>query len=454
MDREKLFSKDIEETILGNMINSVGACIEVINSEIKEDDFYFTANKKIFNVVLELFRSEDNIDLVILLERLKSMNKLDDAGGVTNVTNIANNSIGFSNISSYNEALKSYSLKRKLLELSRYINLNMALDPEQLHQEIASKIIEITNNKNIQETTDSQNESYLEILNNRMTGVINTIKTGIFKIDSEIGGFTGGDLVTIFAFSGVGKTTLACQIALNIIKQKYSVLFFSLEMPKEQIRDRFISNRTGIPFKKLKNGNLEDDELCKVMDSSNYLAINNALLILEDDELFDIISKIQVQVLQNEVDVIFIDYISLINVTGNNKEEHYRVAECTRLLKKLAKKINKPIVILAQSKQDAASKMNNKSLEIWEKVASNDLAGGAAIFRDSDIVLGMYRNTELDNKVVVAKLSSEGGIDYSKKNPDVNPNCATILIKKSRASSKGIVATKWYPEVFRIGNWE
>ena len=147
--------------------------------------------------------------------------------------------------------------------------------------------------------------------------------------------------------------------------------------------------------------------------------------------------------------------INLINITGNNKEEHYRVAECTRLLKRLAIKINKPIVILAQAKQEAASKMSNNNLNIWEKVAVNDVAGGASIYRDSDIVIGIYRNIEIDNELVRNKLQRENNknIDYFSKNSDKNPECMTLLIKKSRASGKDIVAMKWKSKNYRISNW-
>ena len=204
-------------------------------------------------------------------------------------------------------------------------------------------------------------------------------------------------------------------IFLNGIQQKKKVLFFSLEMPKEQIRDRIISNLTNIPFRNIKYGNLQDEELNKVIIANGYLSRDKGLLVSEEDELVDITSKIQYEVLKNDIDVIFIDYINLVNITGNNKEEHQRITECTRIFKKLAKSIKKPIVILAQGKQESAHKMQNKNLGLWDKVAVNDIAGGASIYRDSDIVLGMYRNVELDNKLVRDYLvkENEKNIDYN-----------------------------------------
>ena len=352
------------------------------------------------------------------------------------------------------EALKEYSQKRYLINISKSIQLNIDKSPEEIQQVVNTLIVDMTTESST-ETVEGQEEEYLNVLDKRMKGEINPLRTGLRDLDNNITGFSGGDLVTIFAFSGVGKTTLATQIALNVIRQKKRVLFFSLEMPKEQIRDRIISNLTNIPFRNIKYGRLQDEELNKVIMANGYLSRDKGLLVSEEDELVDITSKIQYEVLKNNIDIVFIDYINLVNITGNNKEEHQRITECTRLFKKLAKSIKKPIVILAQGKQESAYKMQNKNIALWDKVAVNDIAGGASIYRDSDIVLGMYRNVELDNKLVRDYLvkENEKNIDYNSPLADKNPECVNILIKKSRASKKDILNFRWKAESYRINNW-
>ena len=359
-----------------------------------------------------------------------------------------------SNIKAYVEALKEYSQKRYLINISKSIQLNIDKSPEEIQQVVNTLIVDMTTESST-ETVEGQEEEYLNVLDKRMKGEINPLRTGLRDLDNNITGFSGGDLVTIFAFSGVGKTTLATQIALNVIRQKKRVLFFSLEMPKEQIRDRIISNLTNIPFRNIKYGRLQDEELNKVIMANGYLSRDKGLLVSEEDELVDITSKIQYEVLKNNIDIVFIDYINLVNITGNNKEEHQRITECTRLFKKLAKSIKKPIVILAQGKQESAYKMQNKNIALWDKVAVNDIAGGASIYRDSDIVLGMYRNVELDNKLVRDYLvkENEKNIDYNSPLADKNPECVNILIKKSRASKKDILNFRWKAESYRINNW-
>lgn len=454
MDRDKLYSMEVEEQILGISICETKCFIQVMELKVKESDFYFDRNKILFNAIKTVFREKQTTDLVILAEYLKKNNTLDKVGGITKISDLMSEVITTSNIKAYVEALKEYSQKRHLINISKSIQLNIDKSPEEIQQLINTLIVDMTAEA-VTETVEGQEEEYLNVLDKRMKGEINPLKTGLRDLDNNITGFNGGDLVTIFAFSGVGKTTLATQVALNVIQQKKKVLFFSLEMPKEQIRDRIISNLTNIPFKNIKYGNLQDEELNKVIMANGYLSRDKGLLLSEEDELVDITSKIQYEVLKNDIDIIFIDYINLVNITGNNKEEHQRITECTRIFKKLAKSIKKPIVILAQGKQESAHKMQNKNLGLWDKVAVNDIAGGASIYRDSDIVLGMYRNVELDNKLVRDYLvkENEKNIDYNSPLADKNPECVNVLIKKSRASKKDILNFRWKAENYRISNW-
>ena len=454
MDRDKLYSMEVEEQILGISICETKCFIQVMELKVKESDFYFDRNKILFNAIKTVFREKQTTDFVILAEYLKKNNTLDKVGGITKISDLMGGVITTSNIKAYVEALKEYSQKRYLINISKSIQLNIDKSPEEIQQVVNTLIVDMTTESST-ETVEGQEEEYLNVLDKRMKGEINPLRTGLRDLDNNITGFSGGDLVTIFAFSGVGKTTLATQIALNVIRQKKKVLFFSLEMPKEQIRDRIISNLTNIPFRNIKYGRLQDEELNKVIMANGYLSRDKGLLVSEEDELVDITSKIQYEVLKNNIDIVFIDYINLVNITGNNKEEHQKITECTRLFKKLAKSIKKPIVILAQGKQESAHKMQNKNIALWDKVAVNDIAGGASIYRDSDIVLGMYRNIELDNKLVREYLvkENEKNIDYNSPLADKNPECVNILIKKSRASKKDILNFRWKAENYRISNW-
>lgn len=448
---EHLRDINIEKYVLGAMMCTEGY-IKASSYNISVNDFDYEKNKILFIAIREVYKEHNITEFLLIVENLKASNNLDKVNGITYLSEVSSEVLSIANLEAYIDLLKKYTAKRKLNYLSNYITTNLDKEVEDLQVKATSILTEVLDGKEVSETSETQEMDYIKQLEERKNGNIIDIKTYISALDRTIEGFKGGNLVTIFAYSSVGKTAVALQIALSNIRMKKKVLFFSLEMSPTEIRDRLITNLSNVDYKRLRNKEeLTTEEYEKVFKANSILSANNGLLVSSEDNLFNIISKIQYEVIKNNTDIIFIDYINLISIPGNNKEEHYKVMECTRQLKKLALKINKPIVILAQSKQEAADKMNNENLDVWQKVSVNDIAGGASIYRDSDIVLGMYRNIELDDKAVREK--KKDSIDYNSTEADKNPDCMNILVKKSRHSGKSTIAVKWIGDKFRVVNW-
>ena len=454
MDYKNLFSDEIESTVIGGLMIYSKCYYKALSQKVIPEDFYRTQNQEIFKTIIDMYRNNKQVDILTVAEKLKDNDILEKVGGVTYITEVSSSIPTTANYEQYIEELKKYSTKREFLKLSNEIQMNLSKTPEELQSLLSSFNQKKVESRKILPTSESQVNDFLKWITNNNEMYLNGLKpgleTGLTELDNKIGGFYPGDLITIFAFSGIGKTALACQIALNLMLKNKKILFFSLEMPPEQIYARIISNITGVPFKNIRNGNFNQTEYQKILDFTSKLV--GKILISGTDELADIVTEIQISSIKNDVDAIFIDYISLVNISGNNKEEYQRVTECTRHLKKLAREIRKPIIILAQGKQTQAAKMNNKNLEVWQKVSVDDIAGGASIFRDSDTVLGLYRNIELDNEQVRNNLERENidNIDYYSDNPDKNPNCMTLLIKKSRAAEKDIIPLDWKPKIYRL----
>ena len=217
MEIEKLKSNEIEQIIIGSMIGEEGTRFQILE-DVKEDDFYYPKHQVVFEVIKNLFKEGKKIDLVIVLEELKNRNLIEKAGGVSYVSSVTSSVFMTSTLEEYIELLKEYSYKRKLYDVSKYINTNLNKTATELQQEVMDRVIKAVKDENSKETPEKQEEEYLEILEKRIKGELSPIKTGLLGVDKNIGGFGAGDLITIFAFSGVGKTTLALQIALNNIK--------------------------------------------------------------------------------------------------------------------------------------------------------------------------------------------------------------------------------------------
>lgn len=245
----------------------------------------------------------------------------------------------------------------------------------------------------------------------------------------------------------MGKTAVAGQIALNMARAKKNIMYFSLEMTYNQMVDRLVSNITKMDHKKvkyIKRGKVSESEFEAIVNKS--AAINNYIKIYNTRYLNDVISKIQVERIKGNVDIVFIDYIGLIEGV-KAQDERMKVTEVTRRLKGLANSLNIPIVILAQATQEAARKNENKNYEIYEKLSDTDIAESASVFRDSDTVLGVYRNTLLDDPGV-----NPDKKNYNSDDATVNPERINIMVKKCRNSTKKTLSFRWIGENFRIEN--
>lgn len=442
---------DIEKYILGGMMLSNEGYYIATNYKLTKEDFYNTKHQTIFTTIKKVFEENNKIDLVLVAAKLKDNNELEAAGGVTYLTEVSEACLSIENIDVYIEKLKEYSKKRSLLDLSKYITSNLDKDSKDLEAEATKMILKSMGDEEASDNAESQGDEFLKFLEEVDKGEVSEYKTGLTALDNIIGGFNGGNLVTLFSFSNVGKTTLALQLALNNLNMKKKVLFFSLEMRMTELRAKMISNMVDVDYKYITQTKNKDPEMwCKLAEANDFLS--KGFNVSNEDNLSNIVTKILYEVNKNDVDIIFIDYINLVTIAGFNKEEYQKNKICTRELKKLALKINKPIVILAQAKQEAASKMTNANLDIHEKLSVNDVAGGADIFRDSDIVIGMYRNTELDS--ITDPQARAEKIKYGSTNADENPECANLLIKKTRASRKGTIAVTYKADRSRIGNFQ
>jgi replicative DNA helicase len=447
---DKIRSIPIEQAVLGSMTNDIKAILAVKNSATTQNDFYMDKHKVIYNAINEMYKAQIQVDIVTLGEHLQSKNQLEQVGGMLYLAEISDSVITTSNVQSYISRLLDYSCKRQIYDIAKYIKNNVSMESEQLKSQVHKKILDVFDREKNKTSIEEQGEKFLEILERRAKGERIFIKTGLWKLDEIIGGFNRSELITLFAFSGVGKTTLGIQIALNAIRQNRKVLFFSLEMTEPQLIERMNANLCGISSNDLRNGNLKDKDWENVSKRTAYLCSNNRLKISRANTIEEIVAEIQLEKLKNDIDLVFIDYVGLIEAPTAERRD-LQVANITRKLKLLAINTDIPICILAQSKQAAAEKSANNNLKIHEKLSDTDIGESASIFRDSDKVIGMYRNTDLDDET--ARTAAEK-VDYNSRLAIYNPNCVNLLVRKCRTGTKATLAFMWEGQYYRIRNYE
>jgi replicative DNA helicase len=441
----------IEQHILGSMIIDLNSILAVRKSGASPEDFYEQRHKVIFNAINQIFKEYNKADLILLTDFLTSKDLISKAGGITYITALAGSIESTCNINSYVDRLLQYSCKRRIISLSNYIKANEGLDNEKLKTEIHKRVLDLFDSGKPDQKMQEAGEAFLISLEKRYKGEAAGIKTGLNTLDDITGGMSPGELITLFAFSSVGKTTLALQMAINIIRENKRVLYFSLEMSEEQLIERLNGNLCSINSRDLRNGNLTDKDWCSVTEATGWLCMDNRLNICRDNTLFEIITKIQLEKLKNNIDIVFVDYIGLIEAPREERRD-LQIANITRKLKLLAGELNIPIVILAQAKQSTYEK-NGKAYRTYEKISETDIGESGAIFKDSDKVIAMYRNIEMDDPMARKAALDSGTLDYNSKDAMYNPDCVNLLVKKCRNGTKGSMAFRWEGQYYRISNW-
>lgn len=233
-------------------------------------------------------------------------------------------------------------------------------------------------------------QELLSFLEDESTG----FNFGIDFLDDVIGGLFKGELTTIAARSGVGKTALALQIMLNAINQKKKVLFISREMSNIQIFMRNITKKTGIDMKKLKYKNLNEEDWEKILSTMEMFNKDNLLYI---NDKISTISEIKCRIRQLKPDLVIVDYLQLLSVESNMQNREREVASLSRELKNITLDFEIPIIQLSQLNDEM------KDLRPWGERPMRD---SKAIFHDSNNVIYIHEPVGHDLEDAIDNIKS------------------------------------------------
>ncbi len=353
--------------------------------EFKEDLFYFSENKIIFNAIKELYEDDIIIDSSVLTGKLKDINKFNNL-----------ESHLFSIYKSHSPVSISYHLE-KLNKLSKNRKLMLYLKDAYTgiknnnvsYQQFIDKIIEV--NEPIDVSDDSATYKDMSKINlDDLYTKSKFIKSGINNLDEKLYGFRDGQLIIIAGRPGMGKSTLSMQITDNI---KKNVVFFSLEMTRDEIYVKSLSNRANVDSNKIEHKKMNDEEIKRVLFAHE---LSNNYDIIMYDKIFtlsDIKNKIKKSHKRGKCDIVFIDYLQLMNGgVGDTKDQ--KIGSITRTMKLLAKKLDIPIVLLSQLNRDLDKHSREPVL--------SDLRESGNIEQDADVVIFVH---EKEGKciIIVAK---------------------------------------------------
>lgn len=382
---------EAEEAILGAILVNP-SCLAKVSDTLSAKSFYKPAHRHIYEAMLQLFNNNDNIDIVTVSDVLSYSGNLESVGGRAYINELAENTITTSNISYYAKIIEEKATKRALISAGgEIISCGYDLEPSANSLEKAERLIyEVGSNKNssdLKAVKDLVLEAWdsIEYRYNHK-GEFTGVRTGFDGLDVLLNGLNKSDLIILAARPAMGKTSFALNIAQNVaIKEQVPVCIFSLEMSASQLTQRMLCSYAEVDAQRQKTGNLQQKDLDKLAMAINEFG--QAKIYIDDTAgctLTDIRTKCRrLKSQQKDLGLVVIDYLQLIEGTGN-EERQQQISAISRGLKILAKELEVPVIALSQLSRAVEGRNDKRPM-------LSDLRESGSIEQDADIVMFIYR---------------------------------------------------------------
>lgn len=387
---------EAEQATLGALLLDPDAVFGV-STVLGPEDFYQGAHQKIYRAIISLYSGARKADLITLIDELKKLDELDGSGGAGYIAGLTDTVPSAANVAYYAGIVKECSLRRGLLRISQELKAEAHDETKE-----ARRILEDAQKLIFDLTSDNQAIDYKgvrDILQKTIEAIEKAcqtkeaytgVPTGFRQLDEMTSGFQKSELIIIGARPSVGKTALALSMAAHIaIKDKRPAGFFTLEMPDKAIMQRLIASEGMISSQKLRTGLLKTSDYQSLLDAAGR--IYEAPLYIADlpnIRLLDLRTLARRMVLERKVEIIFIDYLTLVASENADIPRHEQIAEISRSLKALARELNVPLVVLSQVKRESEGKRPTLA----------DLRESGSIEQDADVVMFLHRERETDGR--------------------------------------------------------
>jgi replicative DNA helicase len=392
-------AKDLEEAVLGAIMlekNAFDVAVEILKPEC----FYVDAHQRIYRAMQSLQQKSQPIDILTVVEELRSKTELEMVGGPYYVTRLTNSVVSSANIEAHSKIILQKFIQRELIRISGEIigdAYEDSADVFDLLDEAEAKLFEITNNhmkKNYDsiDTVLVQTVQRIEDMRHK-TEDITGVPSGFPSLDKVTYGWQGSDLIILAARPAVGKTAFALNLARNAAlstTRPTPIVFFSLEMSSAQLVTRILSAESEVWLEKISRGKMEDYEM-KQLYAKGIQKLAQAPIFIDDTaalNVFELRAKCRRLKTKHNIGLIIIDYLQLMSGAGNGKNTNreQEISTISRNLKMLAKELHVPIIALSQlSRAVETRKDGNKMPQL------SDLRESGAIEQDADMVMFIYR---------------------------------------------------------------
>jgi len=384
--------------------------------------------------MMRLYEKHKPVDLLTLTDELKRKDEIEIVGGSAYLTELTNYVPTSAHAEAYAELVAQKAVRRRLIKASGEISelgYNEDTTTQELLEKAEAELFSVSDQSLKQDLVSIESiltESFdrMEELH-RNKGTLRGVRTGYRDLDNMTAGLQRSDLIILAARPAMGKTTLVTNLAYNVATiAKQPVLFFSLEMSKEQLVDRMLADASGVDAWNIRTGNLSDDDFSKLSEAMGEMA--EAPIYIDDTpgvSVLEMRTKARRAAHEQPLGLIIVDYLQLMQGSGRSDGNRVQeVSEISRGLKLIARELNVPVIALSQLSRSVES----RSPQIPQLA---DLRESGSIEQDADIVMFIYREAYY--------------------NPETErENITDLIIAKHRNGPTGKIELYFHPERLRF----
>ena len=426
--RQMPHSLEGEQAVLGSMLIDPG-CVKEVMDKLKGEDFYLRQNREIFETIYTMFSYSRPIDGITVFESLQKAG-VSDENTRSYLAQLMEITPTAANVMEYVAIVRDKALLRSVAQTAGEITALVQEgdgEAKDILEAAEQKIYAIRRGRSAQEMVPLR-EVLPDVLDrlgemseheNHLPG----LSTGLSAIDQKITGLNKSDLILLAARPGMGKTSMALNVALNVAKTTgMTVAVFSLEMSREQLATRLLSSEALVENNRLRTGVLRETDWEKIAGAATVL--NGLDVRIDDNPLLSVADMNAKCRRLDNLGLVVVDYLQLMSSAGGGgrggENRQQVVSDMSRMLKIMAKELNVPVICLSQ-----LSRANEKRDD--KRPMLSDLRESGAIEQDADIVMFLYRD------------------DYYNEDSEKH-NIAECIVAKNRHGETGKVELRWMPE--------
>ncbi len=435
--RQAPHSPQAEQAVLGSMLIDPD-CIKDVMDKLRPEDFYLRANRDIFETIYHMFVYSRPIDGVTVAGEMEKTGGYNDntRDYLLQLMDVTPTS---ANVMEYVQIVLDKSLMRQVASAAGSISamvLDGAGDAGAMLEAAEQKVYAIRRGRSAQNMVPvsmvlEDVMAHLAELTASGGKTLPGLSTGLSAVDAKINGLNKSDLLLLAARPGMGKTSMALNVALSAARESgKTVAIFSLEMSKEQLVTRLIASEGLVENTRLVTGNLRESDWQRIAEAASSLSRMD--IRIDDNPLLTVADMNAKCRRLDNLGLVVIDYLQLMTSAGgkgySGENRQQAVSDISRMLKIMAKELQVPVLCLSQ-----LSRANEKRDD--KRPMLSDLRESGAIEQDADIVLFLYRD------------------DYYNSDSEKR-NVAECIVAKNRHGETGKVELRWMPEYTAFGTLE